>query len=226
MATPELQVGPGLEADPGVLLGYPTQRAVSRSSQVGRNARLRSGTVIYQGSRIGDRLETGHHVVIREECLIGDDVSVWSNSVVDYGCRIGDRVKIHTGCYVAQFSDIGEDAFLAPGVVFANDLYPGREDSRDVMSGPTVGAGAQLGVNVTVLPFVVIGAGCLVGAGSVVTRDVPPGTVAYGNPAVVRARVADLTDVAGRVVASDPASASRFHLGTTDGGRHGRRGAP
>jgi lipopolysaccharide/colanic/teichoic acid biosynthesis glycosyltransferase/acetyltransferase-like isoleucine patch superfamily enzyme len=202
MATPEPQVGPGLEADPGVLLDYPTQRAVSRLSHVGRDARLRSGTVIYRGSRIGDRLDTGHHVVIHEECLIGDDVSVWSNSVIDHGCTIGDRVKIHTGCYVAQLSDIGEDAFLAPGVVFANDAYAGREGSRDVMSGPTVGAGARLGVNVTVLPSVVIGAGCLIGAGSVVTRDIPAGAVAYGNPAVVHGRVADLTDVAGTASAS------------------------
>ena len=67
------------------------------------------------------------------------------------------------------------------------------------MSGPSIGAGAQLGVNVTVLPYVRIGAGCLVGAGSVVTRDLPPGAVAYGNPAVVRGRSSDLGDIAARV---------------------------
>jgi acetyltransferase-like isoleucine patch superfamily enzyme len=66
------------------------------------------------------------------------------------------------------------------------------------MAGPVIGAGAQLGVNVTVLPFVRIGAGALIGAGSVVTRDVPAGAVAYGNPAVVRCRVEDLPTVEGR----------------------------
>jgi serine acetyltransferase len=66
-------------------------------------------------------------------------------------------------------------------------------------------------VNVTILPFVRIGEGCLVGAGSVVTRDLPAGTVAFGNPAVVRGRVADLADVSARVQ-SDVDSAARFRF--------------
>ena len=121
---------------------------------LGADAVIRSGTVVYLGSRIGARFQAGHNVVIREECEIGDDVSVWSNSVIDYGCRIGDRVKIHSNCYVAQFSEIADGAFLAPGVTFANDLYPGQASSAAVMSGPSIGAGAQIGVNVTILPFV------------------------------------------------------------------------
>ncbi len=141
--------------------------------------------------------------MVREECEVGDDVSVWSNTVVDYGCRIGNRVKIHANCYVAQYTDIGDDAFMAPGVTIANDLYPGQRASAEVMSGPSIGAGAQLGVNVTVLPFVVIGEGCLVGAGSVVTRDLPAGSVAFGNPATVRGRVEDLADISTRVRARE-----------------------
>jgi acetyltransferase-like isoleucine patch superfamily enzyme len=213
--TPEGGVGPGLEADPGVLVGYGTNRSVDADFVLGRDARLRSGTVVYAGSRIGDRFQTGHHVVVREQCELGDDVSVWSNTVVDYSCRIGDRVKIHSNCYIAQYTEIGADAFLAPGVTIANDLYPGQEASREVMSGPSIGAGAQIGVNVTILPFVRIGEGCLVGAGSVVTRDLPPGTVAFGNPAVVRGLVSDLADVSGRV-RSDDTSAARFRFAPDD----------
>jgi acetyltransferase-like isoleucine patch superfamily enzyme len=209
--TPEGGAHQGLEADPGVLVGYGSDRAESSELVLGPDARLRSGTVVYAGSRIGDRLQTGHHVVIREQCELGDDVSVWSNTVVDYSCRIGDRVKIHSNCYIAQYTEIGADAFLAPGVTIANDLYPGQEASREVMSGPSIGAGAQIGVNVTILPFVRIGDGCLVGAGSVVTRDLPAGTVAFGNPAVVRGRVEDLADVSARVQ-SDDASAARFRF--------------
>ncbi len=67
------------------------------------------------------------------------------------------------------------------------------------MSGPWIGPGAQLGVNVTVLPFVRIGEGAIIGAGSVVTRDVEPGSVAFGNPAQVRGRVEDLVPVKERV---------------------------
>ena len=166
---------------------------------LGGGSHLRSGTVLYDGSRIGPGLETGHHVVIREDCVLGEHVSIWSNAVIDYGCRIGDRVKIHANCYVAQFTEILEDAFLAPGVTIANDLYPGQAGSADVMSGPWIGPGAQLGVNVTVLPFVRIGEGCLIGAGSVVTRDIAPGLVAFGNPARVHGRVSSLSDIGPRI---------------------------
>jgi acetyltransferase-like isoleucine patch superfamily enzyme len=184
---------------------------VSGTLLLGSEPRLRSGTVVYDGSRIGDRLQTGHHVVIREECEIGDDVSVWSNSVVDYRCRLGDRVRIHSNCYVAQFSEIEDDAFLAPGVTFANDLYPGLPASALAMTGPVIGARAQLGVNVTVLPYVRIGAGSLVGAGSVVTRNLPAGVVAFGSPAVVRGHVEDLVSIGTRVV-RDPGARSGYRL--------------
>jgi acetyltransferase-like isoleucine patch superfamily enzyme len=206
-----VEVGAGLSADPDVRIGYQVARDVDPHLSLGAGATLRSGTVVYVGSVIGDRFETGHHVVIREQCRIGDDVSVWSNTVVDYGCRLGSRVKIHSNCYIAQYTEIEDDAFLAPGVTIANDLYPGQAASARVMAGPRIGAGAQLGVNVTVLPFVRIGAGCLVGAGSVVTRDLPAGAVAYGNPACARGEVAELVDVADRIQ-EDATSFSRYRL--------------
>jgi acetyltransferase-like isoleucine patch superfamily enzyme len=210
------------EADAGVIAGYPVSRGDGGRLVLGAGVQLRSGTVLYDGTTIGDRLQTGHGVVVREDCVIGDDVSIWSNSVVDYGCRIGDRVKVHCNCYVAQFTELEDDVFLAPGVVIANDLYPGDERSAALMAGPRIGARAQVGVNVTILPYVRIGAGALIGAGSVVTRDVPPGVVAFGNPAVVRRAVADLPAVADRV-AEEAESASRFRL--LDGGRgEGRSG--
>jgi acetyltransferase-like isoleucine patch superfamily enzyme len=201
-------------ADRDVRLDYRSDRAVASRLALGRHARLRSGTVLYSGSRIGDWFETGHHVVVREDCIIGDHVSVWSNTVLDYSCRIGDGVKIHANCYVAQYTEIMADAFLAPGVTIANDLYPGQPESAALMSGPRIGARAQLGVNVTVLPFVRIGEGCLVGAGSVVTRDLPAGTVAFGNPARVRGLVAELADISTRVDA-DAGSAARYRLAET-----------
>jgi len=200
-----------LAADPGVIVGYPVSRARADPLALGAGARLRSGTVLYDGSTIGLRLQTGHGVVIREGCQVGDDVSVWTNSVIDYDCRIGDRVKIHCNCYVAQFSELEDDVFLAPGVTIANDLYPGNGRSAELMAGPRIGAGAQIGVNVTILPFVRIGAGALIGAGSVVTRDIPAAVVAFGNPAVPRRPVAELPEIDARVV-MDPRSASPYHL--------------
>ena len=203
-------------ADLDVRIGYPVTRTDVEPLALGPGARLRSGTVLYDGTTIGRCLQTGHGVVIREACTIGDDVSVWSNSVIDYGCRIGNRVKIHCNCYVAQYTELEDDVFLAPGVTIANDLYPGDHRSAQLMAGPKIGAGAQIGVNVTILPFVRIGAGALIGAGSVVTRDIPAGVVAFGNPAVARRMVAELPDIGGRVV-TETASASPYHLIDGDG---------
>ncbi|RME57075.1 MAG: N-acetyltransferase [Deltaproteobacteria bacterium] len=170
--------------DADVRIGYPASRKIpSRRLTIGRGALLRSGTTIYEGSWIGDHLETGHHVVIREENVLGHDVSIWNNTTIDYGCKIRNRVRIHCNVYVAQFTILEDDVFLAPGVTIANDPHPGCAFSRRCMQGPRLERGVQVGVNVTIAPFVTIGAGTLVGAGAVVTRDLPPGVFACGNPA-------------------------------------------
>jgi acetyltransferase-like isoleucine patch superfamily enzyme len=195
----ELHGGGNVVLDDTVILGYSPSRACALALTIGGDGRMRSGTVIYDGSTIGDRFQTGHNVVVREQNRIGDDVSIWSNTVVDYGCAIGHRVKIHSNCYIAQFSELEDDVFIAPGVTLANDLYPGQVASANAMTGPLIRAGAQIGVNVTVLPYVTIGRGAIVGAGSVVTKDIPAGSIAYGAPALPRRAVADLGDVEVRV---------------------------
>lgn len=186
-------------ADDHVIIGYPSSRDASPVAVLGPGARLRSGTVIYRGAVIGHRFESGHHVVIREDNHLGDDVSVWTGTVVDYGCTLGDGVKVHANCYVAQYSVLEDGVFLAPGVVCANDLYPGNPDSAALMRGPVIKRGAQVGVNATLLPFVTIGEGAIIGAGAVVTRDIPAGAVAYGSPAVVAGTVAELPPITDRV---------------------------
>ncbi len=178
------RIGPNLRADDGVILGYVPGRSIANTDlEIGSNAQIRAGTIIYGGTIIGDDFETGHNVVIREENRIGDHVSIWNNTVIDYGCVIGRGVKIHCNIYVAQFTILEDEVFMAPGVTIANDLHPGCPHSRECMRGPTIKRGAQLGVNVTVLPFVTIGERAVIGSGSVVTRDIPDGMVAFGSPA-------------------------------------------
>jgi len=195
-----VRLGPGHSIDSGVLLGrVPGRRIGDYTLVIGPGACIRSGTVIYAGTIIGDHLETGHNVVIREENTIGDGFSVWNNAVIDYGCTIGCGVKVHCNVYIAQFTVIEDDVFLAPGVVVANDPHPGCPSSKECMRGPVIKRGAQIGVNATLLPFVTIGERAIIGAGSVVTKDVPPHALAYGNPARVVKDVRELRCTLGHV---------------------------
>ncbi len=190
---PLIKIGKNKKAEPGVRIGIASPRAIKNSSlTIGPDATLRSGTVIYRGASIGKGLQTGHNAVIREENKIGDHFSLWTNSIVDYGCVIGNNVKVHCNCYVAQFTTIEDDVFLAPGVIIANDPHPGAPDPFACMQGPTIKKGAQIGCNVTILPHVTIGEHALIGAGSVVTKDVPAYSVAYGNPARATKKVKDI----------------------------------
>jgi len=153
---------------------------------------IREGSFILPGSKIGRNLETGHNVIIRERCIIGDNVKIWANTVVDYECRIGNNVKIHCNCYLAQYTVIEDNVFIAPGVVTLNDPHPGCKHSRECMRGPVIEEEVQVGGNSTILPYVRIGRRSLIGAGSVVTKDVPPFSVAYGVPARIVNSVYDL----------------------------------
>lgn len=179
----------GLHVQVGVL---PGRKVPDLRLSIGDQANIRSGAVIYLGSKIGSHFETGHNAVIREENQIGDHFSIWNNSTVDYGCKIGNNVKIHCNCYVSQFTTLEDDVFMAPGVIIANDMHPGSPNAKDCMRGPIIKKGAQIGCNVTILPWVTIGEHALIGAGSVVSRDIPAYSVAYGNPARAAKKVTDL----------------------------------
>jgi len=160
--------------------------------RIGKNARIRSYSIIYRGTTVGDNFNTGHNVIIREECHIGNDASIWSNSIIDYGCQIGNQVKIHSLVYLAQYTTLEDSVFIAPGVITGNDPHPGCKKSRECLKGPIIKKGAQIGLNVTILPYITIGEHALIGAGSVVTRDIPEKKVAFGNPAKVVCGIKDL----------------------------------
>ena len=185
-----VELGPEAELDGNVILGYPTGRPLdNRQLRIGSRARIRMGTVIYGGSTMGDDLQTGHGVVIREENVIGNGLMIWSNSVIDYGCTVGDAVRIHCNVYLAQFTQIGDEAFIAPGVTTTNDPHP---ICTECMKGPIIGKRARIGANSTILPHVHVGDDALIGAGAVVTKDVPPRAVVTGNPARIVGEIQDL----------------------------------
>lgn len=186
-------IGKNCIIDPSVVIGVlaPGQRKNDRTI-IGNNAVIRSGTVIYAGTKIGNNMQTGHNSIIRENNDIGDNFSIWSGSVLDYGCKIGNNVKIHTNCYIAQFTKINNDVFLAPGAITMNDPHPGCKFAKECMRGPVLEEGCRIGANATIMPFITVGERSLVGAGSVVTKNVPPYSVVYGNPAKVKKKISTL----------------------------------
>ena len=185
-----------------VIIGEKSLRKVKNGrTAIGENAIFLSNSVVYEGVSIGEGLIIGHNAIIREECTIGKNFKLWNSSVVDYGCKIGNNVKVHCNCYIAQYTIIEDNAFIGPGTIIANDKYPGSELSRvDKLDAPTIKKGAQIGVNVTVLPGVTIGERAVVGGGSVVTKDVPKETVVYGNPAKVVCSIYDVKDSQGKPI--------------------------
>jgi acetyltransferase-like isoleucine patch superfamily enzyme len=159
---------------------------------IGDGAVIRSHTVMYAGNIIGRNFQTGNKVNIRESNRIGNNVSVGTLSVIEHHVQIADNVRIHTQVFIPEYSVLEEGCWIGPNVVFTNAKYPLSPGVKDSLVGPTVRKGAKIGANVTLLPGVVIGEDALVGAGSVVVHDVPPGTVVAGNPARVIRQISEL----------------------------------
>jgi acetyltransferase-like isoleucine patch superfamily enzyme len=152
-------------------------------TKIGFGAHIRSHTVIYAGNIIGERLQTGNKVNIRELNEIGDNVSIGTLSVIEHHVKIGDGVRIHSQVFVPEYTILEEGAWLGPNVVLTNAKYPLSPDVKETLEGPIIKNGAKIGANATLMPGIVVGENALVGAGSVVVKDVPAGAVVIGNPA-------------------------------------------
>lgn len=148
---------------------------------IGDHATIRSGSIIYGDVHVGDEFSTGHRVLVREDTTVGDDVLVGTNVVIDGTTTIGSHVSLQTGVYVPTHTTICDEVFLGPHAVLTNDPYPIRRDVA--LEGPLLSEGVTVGANATILPGVTIGEKSFVAAGSVVTDDVPPETLAVGVPA-------------------------------------------
>lgn len=194
MIHPNVLVGEGSELDEYVILGRPPRgkKSGELTLVIGPSATIRAFTTIYAGSTIGARFQTGHGASIREDNVIGDDCSVGTNAVLEFGNRIGKGCRIHSLCFL-EMTTLGDHVFVGPRTVFTDDPHPmGCPHYKECKGGAVVEDLVKIGAGVTVLPGVRIGRGALVGAGSVVSRDVPPGMVVAGNPAVVLKRVDEL----------------------------------
>jgi acetyltransferase-like isoleucine patch superfamily enzyme len=171
------------EIQENVIIGQKYKRS-SRSPIIGKNAFIRSNTIIYDDTEIGKNFKTGHGVVVREKTRIGDNVLIGTNSVVEGHCTLGNNISIQSNVYIPINSIIEDYVFIGPCSCFTNDKYPVRMDYD--LKGPVIRRGASIGANSTFLSDIEIGEGAMVASGAIVTHDVPPFYLAIGSPARIK----------------------------------------
>ncbi len=152
---------------------------------IGENSVIRTHTTIYAGNKIGKNFQTGHGARIREFNDIGDNVSIGTNTVVEFKVKIEDGVRIHSQAFISEFCILAKNAWVGPRVVLTNAKYPRYPGVKDHLEGVIVSENAKIGANSTILPGIRIGRNAVVGAGAVVTKDVPDNAVVAGNPAKI-----------------------------------------
>ncbi len=188
---PNVQLGKDVVIDDFVIIGAPPRRKKpgELATTIGDNSHIRSHSIIYAGTEIGNGLETGHGIMIREGNKIGDDCSIGTNSVLENDNNIGNNVRIHSNVFIPQYTVIENNAWIGPNVVLTNDPHP---PCAKCMKGPTIKRYARIGAHSTILPKLTIGENSLVGAGSLVTKDVPPNSVVMGHPAKFIKRITEI----------------------------------
>ena len=142
--------------------------------------------VVEKTATIGEGTKIWHFVHIRENAEIGRECVLGHSVYVGKGVKIGNRVKLENRATVYQGVKIEDNVFVGPHVTFTNDPYP-RSYSTDWKIVPTlVKKGASIGAGTVIICGITIGEHAMIGAGSTVTKDIPPHAIAYGNPAKIR----------------------------------------
>ena len=160
-------------------------------AQIGAGALVGTGAVIVEGARVGDRSVIADQAHVRERAEIGAESMMGRGVAVDNDVRIGSRVRVQTNAYITARSVVEDDVFVAPGVVLTNDPRAGRQRPGEELEGALLRRACRIGARAVLLPGIEVGEEAFVGAGSVVTRDVPPRALVMGTPARVVREVPD-----------------------------------
>lgn len=161
-------------------------------TEIGDGTIVSTGAIVFAGSQIGARVILGDQSCVRERVTIGDDVVLGRGSLVENDTTIGAMTKIQADAYITAHSTLEEHVFVAPCVVTTNDNFMGRTERRhELVKGPTIRRGARVGGGAILCPGVEVGEEAFIGAGAVVTKDVPPRVVVVGAPARVLREVSE-----------------------------------
>lgn len=139
-----------------------------------------------QSSSIGEGTLIWQFCVILKGAIIGENCNINCNVFIENKVVIGNNVTIKPGVQVWDGITVEDDVMIGPNATFTNDLYPKSKNTNFILKETFIRKGASIGGNATILPGITIGENALIGAGSVVTKNVPANTVWYGNPAIQR----------------------------------------
>jgi acetyltransferase-like isoleucine patch superfamily enzyme len=184
-------LGAGVRVHDGAVLGKPlslgSRSTASREGPppvvIGDGATIGSGAVLVAGAAVGDGALVGDQAHVRERAAIGRLSVLGRGASMENDAIVGAGVRIQSGCYITAFCEVEDDVFMAPGVQTLNDPTAGRRAPGQKLEGPRIRRGARVGGAAVLLPGVEVGEEAFVGAGAVVTRDVPPRTLVVGIPA-------------------------------------------
>ncbi len=146
---------------------------IHSSAEVAASARIGVGTRIWQ------------NCVVLDDVAIGADCNICFSCFIERGVRIGNRVTVKNGVYLWEGLTIEDDVFIGPNATFCNDRQPQSRIPPAQWLETVLERGCSIGAGAVILPGIRIGSGALVGAGAVVTRDVPINKLVVGNPARV-----------------------------------------
>lgn len=151
---------------------------------VSDKCKIGTSVAVYRGSKIGEGVMIADLASVREDVEIGKFTIVGRGVAIENDTRIGSYVKLETNAYITAHTIIEDRCFIAPMVTTSNDNFLGRTEERfKYTKGPHIRKGARVGANATLLPGITLGEDAVVGAGSVVTKDVPPRKMVAGVPA-------------------------------------------
>jgi acetyltransferase-like isoleucine patch superfamily enzyme len=160
-------------------------------ARIGDGTVVSTGAIVFAGSTVGANCVVGDQSCIRERVTLADDCILGRGSLIENDTTVGAGTRIQAEAYITAYSTLEEDVFIAPCVVTTNDNFMGRTEQRKaLMKGPTIRRSARIGGGAILCPGVEIGEEAFVGAGAVVTKDVPPRKLVVGSPARVLRDVA------------------------------------